>query len=102
MPFRANSLCRLCMVTSLHLWLDSITGIMRADCCGEGSVVRGSEKGPHARHAQTEVPRSLAGIDLFAYLDEPSRQAFERRCAWRRWTPGEQIIDRETLSTDVY
>jgi CRP/FNR family cyclic AMP-dependent transcriptional regulator len=64
--------------------------------------VRGSDKGSNARQSQVELPRSLAGVDLIACLDEPSRQALERRCSWRRWAAGEQIIDRETQTNDVY
>jgi CRP/FNR family cyclic AMP-dependent transcriptional regulator len=51
---------------------------------------------------KTGVRRSLAGIGLFADLDEASRHSLERRCAWRSWGAGEQIIDREGQSTDVY
>jgi CRP/FNR family cyclic AMP-dependent transcriptional regulator len=52
--------------------------------------------------AGAESPRSLAGIELLAPLDAQLRQSIERRCAWRKWQPGEQIIDRETLGNDVY
>src|SRR5471032_309370 len=48
------------------------------------------------------MQRSLAAVDLFATLKDEARQALERRCAWRRWAAGEQIIDRETTSNDVY
>jgi CRP/FNR family transcriptional regulator, cyclic AMP receptor protein len=64
--------------------------------------MRGSDKNPHAKQSQSDLPRSLAGVDLIACLDEASRQALERRCLWRRWAAGEQIIDRETQSNDVY
>lgn len=46
--------------------------------------------------------RTLAGIDLFAGLDDAARRDLERRCTWNRWGSGEQIIDRQTLSNDVY
>jgi CRP/FNR family cyclic AMP-dependent transcriptional regulator len=65
-------------------------------------MARTGDKYPHSKQSQAELPRSLAGVDLIACLDEPSRQALERRCLWRRWAPGEQIIDRETQSSDVY
>ena len=64
--------------------------------------MRGSEKNSHAKQSQADLPRSLAGVDLIACLDEASRHALERRCLWRRWAAGEQIIDRETQSNDVY
>jgi len=65
-------------------------------------MARTSDRNPHAKQSQAELPRSLAGVDLIACLDEPSRHALERRCLWRRWAPGEQIIDRETQTSDVY
>jgi CRP/FNR family cyclic AMP-dependent transcriptional regulator len=68
----------------------------------KGSIVRGGDKSSHGKPVLAEAPRSLAGVDLFAYLDPAARLAMERRCTWRRWATGEQIIDRETLSSDVY
>jgi len=65
-------------------------------------VARSGDKSSQNRPPQVETPRSLAGVDLFASLDPAALRALERRCAWRRWRNGEQIIDRETLSTDVY
>jgi CRP/FNR family cyclic AMP-dependent transcriptional regulator len=65
-------------------------------------MARAGDTNPNVKQPQAELPRSLAGVDLIACLDEPSRHAIERRCAWRRWAPGEQIIDRETQSNDVY
>lgn len=46
--------------------------------------------------------QSLAGIDLLKALPPVERQAFERRCRWRNFDEGEQIIDRETQSEDVF
>ena len=65
-------------------------------------MVRASEKASQAKAPQAMAPRSLAGVDLFAFLDPAARQALERKCVWRKWAAGEQIIDRETLSNDVY
>jgi CRP/FNR family transcriptional regulator, cyclic AMP receptor protein len=59
--------------------------------------MRGIDKMPEGETRQT-----LAHVDLFSCLDEAERQALERRCNWHRWRAGEQIIDRETLSNDVY
>jgi CRP-like cAMP-binding protein len=54
-------------------------------------------------HAMSETASgTLAGVNLLAPLAPAERQAVERRCRWRRFTAGEQIIDRETESTDVY
>lgn len=55
------------------------------------------QSGSAARPAQT-----LAGIELFKMLTADERQAIERRCRWRIYAEGEQIIDRETDSQDVF
>ena len=52
--------------------------------------------------AAVDAARSLDGVHLLEALTPEERRALERRCFWRRWAPGEQIIDRETLSNDVY
>jgi CRP/FNR family cyclic AMP-dependent transcriptional regulator len=52
--------------------------------------------------AAPESARSLGGVELLESLTPAQLQAVERRCAWRKWQPGEQIIDRETLGNDVY
>src|SRR5689334_5194089 len=54
------------------------------------------------RPAQAETARSLTRIELFESLTEAEVQQLERRCLWQRWNAGEQIIDRETQSNDVY
>jgi CRP/FNR family transcriptional regulator, cyclic AMP receptor protein len=46
--------------------------------------------------------QSLGGIQLFRELEPARRANIEQRCAWRRWSPGEHIIDRESDSSDVY
>src|SRR3954452_10357409 len=55
-----------------------------------------------AERMAAEPTRSLAGIELLRSLTPQQLQAVERRCAWRKWRPGEQIIDRETMSDDIY
>jgi CRP/FNR family transcriptional regulator, cyclic AMP receptor protein len=52
--------------------------------------------------AHAESYRGLDGIELVASLRPEARRALERRCVWRSWAPGAQIIDRETLTSDVY
>lgn len=49
-----------------------------------------------------KVAQSLAGIDLFKALAPAERQAVERRCRWRTYRDGEQIIDRENDTQDVF
>jgi CRP/FNR family cyclic AMP-dependent transcriptional regulator len=56
--------------------------------------------GPHTM--SETASGTLAGVSLLAPLAPAERQAVERRCRWRRFAAGEQIIDRETESTDVY
>lgn len=46
--------------------------------------------------------QTLAGIALFKMLPPAERQAVERRCRWRTYAEGEQIIDRENDSQDVF
>ncbi len=46
--------------------------------------------------------QSLAGIELLKPLTPAERQTLERRCRWRSFDEGEQIIDRETQSEDVF
>lgn len=49
-----------------------------------------------------KAAQSLAQTGLFAALPTAQRQAIERRCRWRSYAEGEQIIDRETDSQDVF
>ncbi len=48
------------------------------------------------------VEQTLAGIELFKGLPAPERSTVERRCAWRKFAAGEQIIDRATDTHEVY
>jgi CRP-like cAMP-binding protein len=54
------------------------------------------------RTAPAEMVRSLANIELFESLGAEEIARLERRCVWQRWHAGEQIIDREMQSNDVY
>src|SRR5258708_25418484 len=60
-------------------------------------MLRGMEKSTIG-----ETARSLSGIELLRTLPPEALQGVERRCLWQKWRAGEQIIDRETLSNDVY
>lgn len=46
--------------------------------------------------------QTLANIGILAGLTPSEREAVERRCRWRRYAAGEQIIDRTAESKDVY
>lgn len=45
---------------------------------------------------------NLGNVELLSTLTPAERQAIEKRCRWKRFAKDEQIIDRETDSTDVY
>lgn len=46
--------------------------------------------------------RSLASVKLFADLTPAERAALEQQCAFRRYMAGEQIIDRQSDSRDMF
>jgi CRP-like cAMP-binding protein len=54
------------------------------------------------RSETTQFPQSLDGIAIFAGLSPEERSALRKRCAWRRYEPGEPIVDYLDKSTDVY
>ncbi len=45
---------------------------------------------------------TLDQIGLLETLSEAERQSVSRRCAWRRYKGGEQILDRDSASRDVF
>jgi CRP-like cAMP-binding protein len=45
---------------------------------------------------------SLAGITIFASLPPESLKKVEKRCAWRRYQPGEPVVDYLDTSDDVF
>lgn len=57
---------------------------------------------PPAPGAGGKPAQTLAAVELFATLPAAQREALERRCRWRTYAEGEQIIDRETDSQDVF
>lgn len=48
-----------------------------------------------------EGGQSLASIDLLAVLAARERQAIEQNCSWKRYDTHEQIIDRQSETSDV-
>ena len=53
--------------------------------------------------SQTAQPRnSLKGIVIFAGLSPDSVERIERRCAWKRYAPGEPILDYLDKADDVF
>lgn len=49
-----------------------------------------------------QATQSLEKIALFAGLPAAALKGIERRCAWRRYEPGEPIIDYLDASDDVF
>lgn len=45
---------------------------------------------------------TLDNVELLSALSATERRAIEKRCRWKHFKKDEQIIDRETDSTDVY
>ena len=50
----------------------------------------------------TQSRNSLKGIAIFAGLSPDSIERIERRCAWKRYAPGEPILDYLDKSDDVF
>jgi CRP-like cAMP-binding protein len=46
--------------------------------------------------------QTLAGIALFSDLDADELDVLDRSCRWRRYSPHEQIIDRQSETRDVF
>lgn len=49
-----------------------------------------------------DAGHTLGGIELFADLSRAEREALARRCRWRRYTPGQQVIGHQDDTADVY
>ena len=49
-----------------------------------------------------ESEYSLAGISVFAGLAPDALKRIEKRCAWRRYQPGEPIVDYLDTSEEVF
>jgi CRP-like cAMP-binding protein len=55
-----------------------------------------------ARSQGTHTEHSLAGITILAGLSQKALERVQQRCAWRRYEPGEQIVDYLDSSDDVF
>lgn len=49
-----------------------------------------------------QYPQALDSIVIFSGLTQEARAKLKRRCAWRRYEPGEPIVDHLDESKDVY
>jgi len=49
---------------------------------------------------RTEI--SLKGVSLFSCLSEEERRTCERRCSWRSYSRGEEVIDCQSSSRDIF
>jgi CRP-like cAMP-binding protein len=48
------------------------------------------------------VRQNLDIVEVLKPLPPEARRTLVQRCRWKTWAPGEQIIDRETESNDVF
>ena len=55
-----------------------------------------------AQPQATQLRNSLKGIAIFAGLSPDSIGRIKRRCAWKRYAPGEPILDYLDKSDDVF
>ena len=55
-----------------------------------------------ARSQITQAENSFAGIAIFGDLPSDALERIQRRCSWRRYQPGEPIIDYLETSDEVF
>ena len=55
-----------------------------------------------ARSTVTKTDPSLAGIAILARLSPHALEALQRRCAFRRYEPGESIVDYLDRTDEVF
>ncbi len=48
------------------------------------------------------TPETLDGVGLLAELPPDARSAIAKQCRWKRYSSGEQIIDRQSETRDVF
>jgi len=65
------------------------------------AVREGEEGRPRAPTPMTTKAASLDGIELLRPLSSEARAALARRCSWRSFRQGEEILARDSDSTDV-
>ena len=53
------------------------------------------------RHPE-QLQRSLEGIAILAGLSAEARERLQKRCAWRRYRPGDPIVGYLDASDDVF
>ncbi len=61
----------------------------------------GREPGRGSADVRVEASHTLAGVTLFEGLDEDERRRLESRCTWRRYSPGELVLERGSESREV-
>ncbi len=59
-------------------------------------------RGAMAEFNATQDRRSLKGIAIFAGLEPAALEEIQRGCSWRRYEPGELIVDYLDASDDVF
>jgi CRP/FNR family transcriptional regulator, cyclic AMP receptor protein len=73
---------------------------------GAGFASRATGRRPGRRRMERSkiavLPHTLVGIAIFAGLTPKALEAVHRRCSWRRYEVGEQIVDYLDSSDDVF
>ena len=54
------------------------------------------------RSQKTQGTQSLDKVGVFAGLSAETLTRIEKRCGWRRYEPGEPIVDYLDTSNDVF
>ena len=55
-----------------------------------------------ASKIEAEERRSLARVGLFSSLSSDEREGLEQECTWRRYRPGERVLERGSQSDEVF
>jgi len=51
---------------------------------------------------QDQQSKLLANVSLLSHLDESELDDLAKKCSWKHYAVGEQIIDRQSESRDIY
>src|SRR5918994_6785720 len=101
MPLFPDSRCGICHTPKrcahgafFHAWTPW-AGLFCAWRTGGGAEAMAQPQATQARN-------SLKGIAIFAGFSPDSIERIERRCAWKRYAPGEPILDYLDKSDDVF
>src|SRR5690242_6784252 len=66
------------------------------------SPIPGAGRAYMARSTVTRAQSSLVGVAILARLSPQALESVERRCAFRRYEPGESIVDYIVQTDEVF